>query len=60
MFEDLENVEVTLIMWLIILALLWIAPSMMGVKAWNLGFGLIVSVVSLPLCYWIINAVANK
>jgi hypothetical protein len=60
MFEDLENVEVTIGMWLIILAMLWIAPSQMGVQVWSLPMGILISIVSLPLSYLIINGVANR
>ena len=57
---ELENVEVVVGMWVLILAMIWFLPSMIGLKAWNISTGILVSVVSLPLTYFIINAVANK
>jgi hypothetical protein len=65
MFDDFEIewgvLAVSLFIWVMILAAVWILPrSLWGGVGYDLFNGITISVVALPLCYFIVRHMANK
>ena len=57
---ELENEIPTLVIYIILLFMIWVLPKSMGLKEWGIGLGIMMSIVFLPITYFIVNAIARK
>lgn len=63
MFEflsELENLPSVIICWLFTCFLFWFLPKMAGTAEWSLQNRLLITVLGLPISYFIVNHLANK
>jgi hypothetical protein len=57
---DSNVVAVAAVFYIILLACVWYVPAAMGWQEYSLGMKITLTILGIPMCYFITNFIANK